>query len=515
VILLPGCGTAPSCTDNPNNICIDENTSESFLDKYRGLKVVEGNIEIVNSQFRNLAALNQLELIKGNLIIRSNASLVELSGLESLRVVEGDIILSQNKQLANLKGLQSLTKTTSFTIERNALIDSLSDLTNIREVGGLKLRDLDSLEAIDNLGDFSFRHLSVTDNKNLTTIRDIKNVNSDGNLSFANNPVLKELILFEQVDETLELSELTIAGNPSLNRIVIYNVESIGRLYFRSNSLQTELFTDDSLIGTSVSYLSVEESPLLEELVNVQNLKNVSNIHLSNNPSLKSLSLLNEIEQLYLLSLVNNPLITNLSDLSSLQYIDNLRLVGWNHSENLDALSGVSIEKMYISESTTLSSLIGPNYIELRAISLESNSNLVDIEPLNMASKLQRVNLENNPLITSLETLPALTSIDRIRIANMDGLVDLTGLEGIDDAYEISLNGNKGLVSIDSIASLKSVREISIHHNPILNSLYLPVLTEIEGLAIHENPQLCNSLVAPLGEKAQYIRTDITSNKDC
>lgn len=72
---IGGCSQAPKCNDSSSNICIDEKTPISVLEKFKGVKVVDGNIELVNSSLANLAPLSELERVTGNFVIHSNDAL--------------------------------------------------------------------------------------------------------------------------------------------------------------------------------------------------------------------------------------------------------------------------------------------------------------------------------------------------------------------------------------------------------------------------------------------------------
>ena len=82
----------------------------------------------------DLAELSECEIITGNLLI-SRSSLTNLADLENLTSVEGDLWIEYTRDLANLTGLENLTSVKGeLKIYRTGLND-ITGLNNLASVG--------------------------------------------------------------------------------------------------------------------------------------------------------------------------------------------------------------------------------------------------------------------------------------------------------------------------------------------------------------------------------------------
>lgn len=512
---IGGCSQAPKCNDSSSNICIDEKTPISVLEKFNGVKVVDGNIELVNSSLVNLAPLSELERVTGNFVIHSNDALRSLSGLDKLSVVEGEFTILNNTKLTSIEALKRLEAAEVFAIEDSPNLSDLSALSKLSEVIYLSFHGLESVQSLAGVEHVKYSNLSLSRNHSLSVISGFNNATENAEIYIHQNDNLVEIALFSETHAPVNLSNVSISSHLNLTSISLFNVAEINRLRFSNNAKQTELFGSNSLLNTQVNIVEISESPLITSLTNIENVDGINQIHLNNNPMLDSLTGLTQIESLDALSLVNNPELQSVDDMTQLHHISTLTLIGWHDLEDLSLLSGININNLVIQEADSLVSLEGFDSHQLMSLTLFSLPSLRDVNALASAEQLSQLSFNNAPYITSLSALPPIKEMDSINLHEMDGLSNLSGFESLQTAHTINIVGNHNLNSLAQLSSLSEVTELSIHHNALLEGLGLENLSVIYGLAIHDNPELCNSLAAPLAEKAQYIRTDISSNKDC
>lgn len=514
--LLTGCsGQVTKCEDNPNNICVDETKTESFLDKYRGVEVVDGNIEIQGSSLSSLSPLSDLRVVKGDLIIQGNQYLEDVSDFSKLEQVQGQLIINNNSKLASLSGFSALESVGNLTIQNSEALTNLSGLEKLSEVFSLLLLNLSSLNDLSAITSTRYSEISINGIPNLERINGFENAKKNSALNITNNSNLKEVSLFNEATQPLELASLSFGYNTTLETITITNVNEIGTLGFRGNAIQTELFTSDSLIDASVTSLIVGELNSLEELINFSNLKQVQRIELELNPLLQNLHELSSLEYLSYFRLTNNTKINSIADMTSLKSVGKLVLIDFAALDNLSMLANITVESLYIENTSSLTTLEGLQVDNLKSIFLENMEKLTNISALSSATKLERIDFIDIVPLPNLDGLPQITTLDRLRLENMQNLLSLAGLSQVENVHTLQISGNENLGTTSQLEALKSVTEISIHHNDSLESLGLDALENVHGIGIHENKSLCNSLVAPLSDMAQYIRTDITSNKDC
>ncbi|NQU32273.1 MAG: T9SS type A sorting domain-containing protein [Bacteroidetes bacterium] len=122
----------------PEGITLDSQSDiERFIYTYGFCKNIQGDVQISQIDAVNLEFLNNISLIKGDLIIFDNPNLVDLKGLENLRSIGGDLIIGdenkgRNQSLVSLEGLESLTTIGgTLTISNNSNLNNISSIENI------------------------------------------------------------------------------------------------------------------------------------------------------------------------------------------------------------------------------------------------------------------------------------------------------------------------------------------------------------------------------------------------
>jgi hypothetical protein len=100
--------------------------SVAAAQKLHGITRIVGNLTVQNYDGTDLASLNSLTMIEGNLIVSTNAKLTSLAGLGSLERVYGIVWIFSNPKLADLGGLAKLKSAEqAFSITDNPALTKL------------------------------------------------------------------------------------------------------------------------------------------------------------------------------------------------------------------------------------------------------------------------------------------------------------------------------------------------------------------------------------------------------
>lgn len=211
-------------------VIITENKALQTLEGLESLTYVSGDMVIKdNLKLVSTKGLDMLSHIGGDLILRNQPLMMSLSGetarndspaLDNLQVVDGEIRISNNALLQNLNGLQNLNQTGSFIrISSNPNLQQLNGFQNLNAVEALRIehnKDLHTLQGFESLETIR-DYLLITGNHSLTSL--------DG---------------FEGLlPETLQ--SLYVANNHSLSDCAVeslcdYLIDQVGEAYFANNS---------------------------------------------------------------------------------------------------------------------------------------------------------------------------------------------------------------------------------------------------------------------------------------
>ena len=201
----------------------------SFKAVYGSCDFVVGNLIIKENAFSNLAGLNGLTGVGGNLGIQDISALTSLSDLSGLTSV-GGLYLRGTDSLANLTGLNNLSGSIGrIEISR---MDQLSDLTglpaSLDSVGGLLIENNDELQSLTNLPAIAtLGSLAISENILLADIEALSA--SSFNVSFDLFP-------------PLGAPSIIVNGNPLLGSLTgIPPVTTLRGLHISSNPLISSL----------------------------------------------------------------------------------------------------------------------------------------------------------------------------------------------------------------------------------------------------------------------------------
>ena len=369
-----------------------------------------------NPKLQNLDALENLNpqtaLIKGNLRIIENPSLIDLRGLKHISSVENLVEIKENSSLINLFGLDNLLKVNRLIINGNSNLLSLSGLRNLRIINyGLeisnndKLHDLESFNELRNLGmnlnSEQTPFLNISSNASLISLLPLKNLfqaqpNFSGIISLKDNPRVLNLLGLEDLKSTIDLEVSNLGIKDFFEMKQLQEVSRTLAITRNYSLLSMNGLDNLSILG----YQSNSNTPSLviqdnARLKSLQELKNVratgalfkGSLLIVGNDSLKNLTGLDGLDSIgWDLKINNNSNLENLEGLNNLVYVLANKDISNNPKlKNLDALSNFRI------------SYPGTTFFEIRNNpSLESLHGLRNYK----FSKVAVLRFFNNPLIS-------------------------------------------------------------------------------------------------------------------
>ncbi len=138
----------------PGGVEVSDNASLRSVSAL-GSAALEGPITVVrNATLTSLDGLGRATL--GSVTLEDNGSLTSLAGLASVQVVEGDLVVRSHEALTSLDGLEGLTAVTGdLTLEDLPALSSVRALSRLGTVDGtlafVDVRELVSLSGLDAL----------------------------------------------------------------------------------------------------------------------------------------------------------------------------------------------------------------------------------------------------------------------------------------------------------------------------------------------------------------------------
>jgi len=162
-----------------------------------------------------------LAVIRGDLDVGGNDSLINVMGLGNLTTLDGSLYLEENWRMIDISGLTSLTSIGGkFDLEDLPLLSSLSGLDNVSTIGGELdfdgLESLSDISALSNLVSIEGRAL-IEDTDVLTSLSGLENLSQiNGLLSIESNTTLTDISALNNLDHTT-ISELIIEDNDLLS----------------------------------------------------------------------------------------------------------------------------------------------------------------------------------------------------------------------------------------------------------------------------------------------------------
>ena len=301
---------------------------DDFQTDYPGCTEIEGDVYINSNDITNLAGLNILVEIGGELIIgesnNTNPNLLNLEGLDNITSIGGNLDISFNTGLVNLVGLQGLTSIGGeLMVHGNTSINSLDGMDNVVSMDGLSIYNnavLSDLSALGNLTSIP-GNLSIGQSLSLVNLSGLENLTSIGGyLTISGNNGLSDLSGLDGL--TSIGGNLNLVGNQFLSNLQGFeNLISIGgRLSIGNNINLTDISMLNNLT-TILGSLSISANTVLVNLIGLENIAGVGeDLEISSNLALVSLSGIGNISTIGGELLIdNNDNLPSLSGLDSIQ----------------------------------------------------------------------------------------------------------------------------------------------------------------------------------------------------
>ncbi|HEY3385337.1 MAG TPA: T9SS type A sorting domain-containing protein [Saprospiraceae bacterium] len=180
-----------------------------------GLRHVEKDLWITDTQIQNLAGLDSLAIIDEFLLIRDNPSLVNLEGLEKATGLN-TVTIHRNPSLENLNGLNNVEGIYDLKILENNKLVNMQGLEKLKNIFYLSLRDNNGLQTLHGLHSISqvAEHLQITNNPYLISIDGIETINVVENVEIFWNQRLTHLDALRYL--TRIRGWISLLGNASL-----------------------------------------------------------------------------------------------------------------------------------------------------------------------------------------------------------------------------------------------------------------------------------------------------------
>ena len=259
-------------------------TTDEELEALRYYDVIDGDL-VIEGQVTSLGALHCLARLQGLSIRRTD--IINLAGLERLELVSGELLISGNPDLDDLGAVESLTTVGAalrlggycddqFGLCEDDVYTDVGGFRNLTSVGALHLtttfvHDLVGFAALESIaGD-----LEIGDNGNLTNLEGLQKLREiPGDLSILGNRRLASLAGLENVAR--------VGGN-----LTIDAYDGLVDMPSPRNSVLTNL---DGLAGlTNVSGdLVVTSNPALVSLRGLAELAGVRRLEVTYNTDLPS-----------------------------------------------------------------------------------------------------------------------------------------------------------------------------------------------------------------------------------
>jgi PKD repeat protein len=530
-----GIGGTTMFSNNPQtrsgNILI---SSLSQMESMSGICMVNGNLTIGNYMQSDLAGLESLKMITGNLRIESIPSLTSLSGLEQLVEVMNDVTFSLNSGLTSMQGLNNLRHVKgSMSITGNQNLQSVTGLENLLRVDKWLtishqplMDDFQGLQGLFTVGETFF----ITDLtgltsltgletleyigekmiiRNLTNLQNFDHLNSlqsvRRGLELALLPNITDLSAFENIEMSSPTSDLSVNYLNGLTSLAgLHNTTQLRNVSVSNNPL-LESFAGLNGLEEVHNEFTVNNNPAMSSLHGLNNLGRVGGrMQLMNLPQLSDLSGLESLRDIDRMLVINS--IGTLSDLTSLQSVERIQegiqLENIPGLINLNGLQNVDLN--YINSSLTLKNMpdlqnlqgLGP-VSEFYFLEIDNNPSLSSLSGLDFLETVPHgFTLRNNPNLASLEALSNLTEIEdgALILAGNHSVPNLSGMEKLSRIRRgLTIQNMNGLTNLEGLSGLQSVDGLIIENNENLASLSGPELL-YEGfyLSVNNNPKLTN-----------------------
>ena len=242
---------------------VSSDLSDPVIDisSLRGLRQVDGNVDIINTDLTSLQGLDSLDYVNGKVLIEENRLLQHLAGLEKLREVAFHFLVYSNNSLTSVGHLVGLERVSgAFSIYNNPELEVINGLNNLSQVDG-------------NHG------CSISSNLKLTTIRGFNGL-TYGGVGISGNPLLTKVDGFQQANNF----GVSLDFNESLVTLDGFDSFTNGGLFIKDNPQLTSFPAFSRL--TAIEGLWMEDNNQLESLQDFESLVSIEHVFIKNNNKL-------------------------------------------------------------------------------------------------------------------------------------------------------------------------------------------------------------------------------------
>jgi len=469
------CGISLNCLPFGSYHFLSQEEIDNFQSDYQSCNNLNGNVIIRGNNIRYLSGLNNISSIEKDLRIGSgwyggNDSLVDLAGLNNLTTIGGNLSIDANDMLLSLTGLNNLDSVGGrLNIYGNNQLSSLTGLENLVYIGEslnihntIKLEDLSGLNNLNYLG----YDIDITSNigfKNFSGLESINTIHGD-------------LIVFYN-DSLISLSGLhnvsRIYGNVLIETMYgttlfpFSNLEEIGGgLEILNNDYLTSLSGFENLT-TVIGHLRIRNNQSLTSISELNNLTILSDdLIIEHNPSLLSLDGLDNliIDSINDITISNNDSLYSCDALSICNYLATpTGIVNiYDNASGCNSPPEIASDCGFIMPCLPFGNYIFTNQNDIDNFSLDYPN----------CNDLNGNTLIKTSGITNLGGLTQITSIENnLYIQNCYDLINLTGLENLNSTggnFQIFQNFN--LESTEGLSGLNYIGgSFTIKNNEDLN----------------------------------------------
>ncbi len=473
-------GSPPAITCDRGTLTVDENGSNTIeidsltkLASLSGYTSIVGNVVVHSALLNDLSQLECLESVVGNfdigtckleipseIVCAGNPELSNLAGLERLNSISGNLRIEGNPKLVNLNGLTSLTHIGgNFTVHANGVVD-LAGIEQLETIDG----DL----AVGRCDQFVFPADPLCYyNEELTALTGLESLQSVKKLS----------IIGPKLQSLSALQSLTKVDDLSIQKTGLTNLSGLEGLAEISGDLI--LGGCQEAANKNFHFYGNTE---LTDLTGLNSLTAVpGDVAVECNPKLTSLYGLNEVTTIGgNLSIIGNAIIdmSGLDKLSSISgyfltykwgttvmmtapgYVENAQLTSLNGLQSLKSVSGLRIAGTNLATLTGLNNLQTVSYyFAIGNTALTDLSGLDSLSTVNGSFSISScwagdggfVNcLPSNPLLTSVDGLTSLSSVGSLYFRSNTALTDLHGLVAVQVANDVEIIDNTALPTCEA-----------------------------------------------------------------
>ena len=234
-LIIQGIATSQPCL--PSGIIFNtQEDIDNFQTNHPNCTEVGGNLIVDGESIYNLAGLNVITHIGGNLEIMGCDILASISDLSNLTSLDGSLVIAGNDALIYLTGLEGLTSIgNNLEIRSNQYLLNCSGLENVTSIGGglylfynYNFSSFDGLEKLNSIGEgleFGAYIFGILLNnpalESLTGLSDLTSIG--GPIKILGCDILTSLSGIDFINPGT-ITNLTIASNPQLSSCAVQSI---------------------------------------------------------------------------------------------------------------------------------------------------------------------------------------------------------------------------------------------------------------------------------------------------